>query len=280
MSYQSQCSIYFFVVYLTTLAVAKIVKRGAVYHNQFIWDPQAPSAQQYDQWDCGISWHLKAVAWLPRCRGVGGGVRKWRAWPAPPSEQAPDLLGPHLLQRERKVSTPLRNPSSGTSLPARLKEVLRPRTDLSHPLQQSLSAATLYRRRQRAELSLCTTPSRRNRGSGGIAPPFLTSALDVSVLSPSRPGCFIPGEIILDTHWLVLRAGLDVVEKRVVVFPAGNRTPIPRPSSQRSADMRTELSEWSYAKSYGENLKLKLDVSELISCDRPVPNNRPAAAVY
>jgi hypothetical protein len=31
--------------------------------------------------------------------------------------------------------------------------------------------------------------------SGGIAPPFLTSALDEGEWSVSRPGLFIPGEI-------------------------------------------------------------------------------------
>jgi hypothetical protein len=48
------------------------------------------------------------------------------------------------------------------------------------------------------------------RGSGGIAGPFLTSALDKGMLSASRPGRFTPG-----THcvggWLDPRAGLDAV---------------------------------------------------------------------
>jgi hypothetical protein len=33
------------------------------------------------------------------------------------------------------------------------------------------------------------------QGSGSIAPPFLTSALDKGELSASRLGCFTPGEI-------------------------------------------------------------------------------------
>jgi hypothetical protein len=47
---------------------------------------------------------------------------------------------------------------------------------------------------------------------------FLISALVGGVRSPSRPGCFIPGERALGTHrigrWVDPRAGLDDVEKR------------------------------------------------------------------
>jgi hypothetical protein len=39
-------------------------------------------------------------------------------------------------------------------------------------------------------------------GSGGIAPPFLTSALDGGEWSASRPGRFTSGEIAADTHWV------------------------------------------------------------------------------
>jgi hypothetical protein len=53
-------------------------------------------------------------------------------------------------------------------------------------------------------------------GSGGIAPPFLTSALDGGQLSASRLGCFSPGEIAPGTHWIGgwvgPRAGLIYVE--------------------------------------------------------------------
>jgi hypothetical protein len=40
------------------------------------------------------------------------------------------------------------------------------------------------------------------RKSGGIAPPFLTSALDEGEWSASLPSCFTPGEIIPGTHWI------------------------------------------------------------------------------
>jgi hypothetical protein len=38
-------------------------------------------------------------------------------------------------------------------------------------------------------------------GSRGIAPPFLTSALDGGEWSASRPVRFIAMETALDTHW-------------------------------------------------------------------------------
>jgi hypothetical protein len=53
-------------------------------------------------------------------------------------------------------------------------------------------------------------------GSGGIAPPFLTSALDGGEWSASRLGHFIPGERAPGTHciggWVGPRAGLYAVE--------------------------------------------------------------------
>jgi hypothetical protein len=55
-------------------------------------------------------------------------------------------------------------------------------------------------------------------GSEGIAPSFLTSALDGGEWSASRPGRFIPGEIAAGIHcmggWVGSRASLDIVEKR------------------------------------------------------------------
>jgi hypothetical protein len=55
-------------------------------------------------------------------------------------------------------------------------------------------------------------------GSGGIAPPVLTSALDGGEWSASQPGRFTPGKIAPGTHcrgeWVGFRAGLDAVEKR------------------------------------------------------------------
>jgi hypothetical protein len=54
--------------------------------------------------------------------------------------------------------------------------------------------------------------------SGGITPPFLTSALDGGELSGSCPNSFTHGETIADTHWIGRwvgpRAGLDAVEIR------------------------------------------------------------------
>jgi hypothetical protein len=53
-------------------------------------------------------------------------------------------------------------------------------------------------------------------GSGGIAPPLLTSALDGDEWSTLRPGRFTPGEIAASTRWIGRwvgpRAGLHAVE--------------------------------------------------------------------
>jgi hypothetical protein len=58
-------------------------------------------------------------------------------------------------------------------------------------------------------------------GSGGIAPPFLTSALDGGEWSASRPCRFNSGEEALVNHWIGgwvgPRAGLDAVEKRKIL---------------------------------------------------------------
>jgi hypothetical protein len=57
-------------------------------------------------------------------------------------------------------------------------------------------------------------------GSGGIAAPFLTSALDGGEWSDSRSCRFTPEERAPDTHWIggwvSPRAGLNAVEKRKV----------------------------------------------------------------
>jgi hypothetical protein len=54
-------------------------------------------------------------------------------------------------------------------------------------------------------------------GTGGIAPPFLISALDGGECSASHPGRFTPGERAPGTHWIGgwvgLRVDLDAVEK-------------------------------------------------------------------
>jgi hypothetical protein len=66
-------------------------------------------------------------------------------------------------------------------------------------------------------------------GNGGLAPPFLTLALDGCEWSVSRPGCFIPREIAAGTHWVGgwvgPRTGMNAVEKREYLDPTGNRTP-------------------------------------------------------
>jgi hypothetical protein len=58
-------------------------------------------------------------------------------------------------------------------------------------------------------------------GSGCTAPPFLTSALDGSEWSPSRPGRFTPGKRAPSTNWLGRwvdpRAGLDAIEKNKIL---------------------------------------------------------------
>jgi hypothetical protein len=58
-------------------------------------------------------------------------------------------------------------------------------------------------------------------GSGGIAPPFLTSALDGGEWSASSHCLFIPEERAPGTHWIGgwvgPRAGLDAVETRKIL---------------------------------------------------------------
>jgi hypothetical protein len=55
-------------------------------------------------------------------------------------------------------------------------------------------------------------------GSGGIAPPFLTSSLDGGVWSASRPGRFTLRERVRSIqwigNWMGPRAGLEGIEKR------------------------------------------------------------------
>jgi hypothetical protein len=66
-------------------------------------------------------------------------------------------------------------------------------------------------------------------GSGGRAPPFLSSVPDLGALSASRPGCFTPGERDHGTYciggWVGSRAGLGVVEwRKISLSSAGNQT--------------------------------------------------------
>jgi hypothetical protein len=66
-------------------------------------------------------------------------------------------------------------------------------------------------------------------GTGGIAPSFLTSALDGGEWSASNPGRFTPGERAPGTYciegWVGSGAGLDIVKKRKIFCPAGNLSP-------------------------------------------------------
>jgi hypothetical protein len=75
-------------------------------------------------------------------------------------------------------------------------------------------------------------------GSGGIAPPFLTSALDGGVWSASGPCSFTPGERAPVTHSIGdcvgPRTGLDVVEKSL--DPTGNQTLAVQPIARRYTD--------------------------------------------
>jgi hypothetical protein len=62
-------------------------------------------------------------------------------------------------------------------------------------------------------------------GSGGIAPPFLTSALDGEWLA-SRPGHFIPGNRAPGTHWIGgwvgPRIGLYAVKRKILTWRESN----------------------------------------------------------
>jgi hypothetical protein len=77
---------------------------------------------------------------------------------------------------------------------------------------------------KKVKLSLCLVNSALCHegilGSGGIAPQFLTSALDAE-WSASRPDCFTPGERAPGTHWIGgwvdPRAGFDAVEKTKIL---------------------------------------------------------------
>jgi hypothetical protein len=60
-------------------------------------------------------------------------------------------------------------------------------------------------------------------GSGGIASPFLTSALVGSECSASRPGLFAPGTYWIG-GWVGPRAGVYTAVKWRILLPAGIRT--------------------------------------------------------
>jgi hypothetical protein len=71
-------------------------------------------------------------------------------------------------------------------------------------------------------------------GGGGIAPPFLTSALDGGECLALRPGRFTPG-----THWIGgwvgPITGLDDVEKiKFLTLPGLELRPLGRPDRSQS----------------------------------------------
>jgi hypothetical protein len=79
--------------------------------------------------------------------------------------------------------------------------------------------------------------------SGGIAPPFLTSALEGGEWSDSRPCRFNAGKSAPGTHWIGgwvgPRAGLDAMEKINILRLPGIE---PGPSSPYPVAIPTELS--------------------------------------
>jgi hypothetical protein len=84
-------------------------------------------------------------------------------------------------------------------------------------------------------------------GSGGIAPPFLTSALDGGEWSASRPGWCTPREKGAGTHWIGAGWAPEQVwtlwsrEKSLV--PAGNQTPAIQPIAILTEVMNNE---WTF----------------------------------
>jgi hypothetical protein len=80
-------------------------------------------------------------------------------------------------------------------------------------------------------------------GSGGIVPPFLTSALDGGEWSASPPSRFTPGQRAPGTHWMGgwvgHRTDLESVEKRKVMPLPGIE---PQPPRLQPVAIPTELS--------------------------------------
>jgi hypothetical protein len=65
--------------------------------------------------------------------------------------------------------------------------------------------------------------------NAGVAPPLLTSALDVGVQSAPHPGHFTHGKRAPSTHWiggwLGPESGLDAVQKRIISCPCQELNP-------------------------------------------------------
>jgi hypothetical protein len=85
------------------------------------------------------------------------------------------------------------------------------------------------------KFSLCLIKHYGISGSGGTAPLFLTSGLDGCEWSASRPGRCNPGEIAIGTHWIGgwvgPRAGLDIVEKIIILPWPSSLYPITIPTT-------------------------------------------------
>jgi hypothetical protein len=77
-------------------------------------------------------------------------------------------------------------------------------------------------------------------GGGGIAPPFLTSALDGGEWSASGSVRLTPGEGPCGNYWIEgwvgPRAGLDNVKWRTIFVLHGNLTPTVQPIARRYTD--------------------------------------------
>jgi hypothetical protein len=69
-------------------------------------------------------------------------------------------------------------------------------------------------------------------GCGGIAPPFLSTALDGGKLSASRSYRFTPGGTAHSTHWIGgwvgLRTTVDAMENTNMFCSCRNSNPVPR----------------------------------------------------
>jgi hypothetical protein len=77
-------------------------------------------------------------------------------------------------------------------------------------------------------------------GSGGIAPSFLTSALDGGQWSASHPGRFTPGEGAPAIHcvgdWMGPEPGWTLWTRERSLTPAGNKTLAVQPVAHRYTD--------------------------------------------